>query len=111
MPRLNTIQKLFLKELLSRVLYFPAIWFFFWAIYPLATTGNMMIYVMTSMFNWLLFIVSLVVMVFIDLLWKNPDVRNYFRHIERGAAQKKVYTPKPESQKQKEKKKQKPVFY
>jgi hypothetical protein len=95
-----------MKKLLSKLLFFPAIWFFFWAIYPLATSPyllqgfDLLFYLMLSLFNWILFVVSLMAAVVCEMMIANPNLRRALTHIERGKSRQGV-AQKPEGEKEK----------
>jgi len=105
MPRLNNIQNAFLKGLLTKLLFFPAIWYFFWAIYPLATNPYLLqgfdpvFYIMLSLFNWLCFIITLLGAAAIELLISNPQLRKNLLHIERGKPKTTEESPKEQKEK------------
>lgn len=107
--KLNTVQRAILKNLLSKILLFPAIWFFVWAIYPLATSPyllqgfDILFYLMLSLKNWLLFLVSLLGAVVIEMLIANPELRRSLMHIERGAHPSVSSGDKSQSKKKEEK--------
>lgn len=107
-PKLNDFQKTFLKTLFSKMLFFPAIWYFIWAIYPLATDPyllqgfDLVFYIMLSLFNWLCFIITLLGAVAIEMIIANPELRHSLTHLERGKPRKRE-EGKPEKEQKKEK--------
>ena len=89
--RLTPFQKLFLKNLITKMLIFPSIWYFVWAIYPLATSPylqegfDLAFYIMLSMFNWLCFVLSLLGAIAIEMIIADPAMRKNLLRLERKA--------------------------
>jgi hypothetical protein len=86
LARLKPLQRCFLKSLLSKLLFFPSVWCFVWAIYPLAWEENRqpIYYLMLSLYNWLCFIITLIGAVVIEMIIAHPELRRSLTHIERG---------------------------
>jgi len=91
MLRLNPLQRKLFRGLLSKLLIFPALWYFIWAIYPLATSPYLqtvgfdpLFYLMASLFNWICFVVSLLAAVALEIFIDNPQLRKNLFHLDRG---------------------------
>lgn len=82
--KLNPIQKQFLKTIVSKLLWFPAIYFFIQAIYPIMLGKDPLLVIMYSMYFWILFTVSIVGLAFAELVLNDAEIRRYFLTIERG---------------------------
>lgn len=82
--KLNPIQKQFLKTIVSKLLWFPAIYFFIQAIYPIMLGKDPLLVIMYSIYHWILFTVSIVGLAFTELVLNDPEIRRYFLTIERG---------------------------
>lgn len=113
MPRLNPVQKAFLKSFLTKILLFPALFFFIKAIEPLGT--DLIYYIMATTFDWLLFLVSVIAVVMIELLSSNPEIRGYFFHLDRDkqeeeAGQQETTKPSGIFRRKKEKRDEQPVY-
>jgi hypothetical protein len=96
------MQKTFMKSLLKKASLFPAFFFLFWAIFPLAWNRPFDLYIMVSLFNWLCFILSLFGAILLEMLMAYPDLRKNLTHFERGITQKKKTTAEAKPQKEEE---------
>jgi hypothetical protein len=94
LARLKPLQRSFLKSLLSKLLIFPALFFFVLALLPIG--DPLPIYIMLTLFDWLCFLICLIGAVGLEMVVSKPELRRSLTHIERG---------KPKEQKKGEKKK------
>jgi uncharacterized membrane protein len=70
-----------LGSVLIKLLWLPALWFFFWAIYPLAwvANGEPIYYIMLSLSNWLCMILSIFAAVVLKALLLDSKMRPKLR--------------------------------
>lgn len=114
--KLNPIQKQFLKTIVSKLLWFPAIYFFIQAIYPIMLGKDPLLVIMYSMYFWILFTVSIVGLAFTELVLNDAEIRRYFLTIERGLRKPSLkqqiqqQTEQPKSESWWKKRKKEPIY-
>lgn len=84
MLKLTPLQKSFLKAFITKLLILPAFWFFFKAVYPLFKWPwiDPVIYIMLTMFDWLLLLLTLFAATVLDLIITNIGIRRFLSIIK-----------------------------
>lgn len=68
-----------MKRVIVKILWLPALWSFFWAIYPLAFPRDFILYLMLSLLNWLYLGLSIIGAVILEILITDSNMRKRLR--------------------------------